>query len=230
MKKQMLAGLTAVVTAMTAVACSDAPSAPTARATTPNPIAAFAKGGNGNGNGNGPKSGTTTTGSTDSLVAYLSTLHDTVSRDVQPVVGMKRLLPLTTTQSASATIGSAGGLVELPTAGAYLWVPPGAVSAATTFSITATPGKAAAYDFQPAGAVFSIPLVLIQDKSFLDTTIPAGFNTAALGYFGSAADVDQTTANATASQLRLPLSFSTSQYVAFPVWHFSGYIVSWGRQ
>jgi hypothetical protein len=225
MRKHLLAGLATVVAGVTAVACSDAPSAPVAPA--PNPIVVFAKGGNGNGNGNGPKNGTTTS-STDSLLAYLSTLHDTVSRTVQPVVGMKRLLPLTATQSASATIGSTGGLVELPTAGAYLWVPPGAVSAPTTFTITAKPGKAAAYDFQPAGAVFSIPLVLIQDQTLLDNAIPTGFNTAALGYFGSDADVDTATANATASQIRLPLSFSTSQFVVFPVWHFSGYIVSWG--
>jgi hypothetical protein len=227
MTKHLLAGLATLVVGLTA-ACTDAPSAPAAPAS--NPLVAFAKGGNGNGKANGPKTGTTSTSSTDSLVAYLATLPDTLSRTAQPVVGMKRLAPLTGTQTASATIDANGGMVELPTAGAYLWVPPGAVSAATTFSITALPGKAAAYDFQPAGAVFAIPLVLIQDKAFLDPTIPTGFNTAALGYFGSEADVDQTTANATASQLRLPLSFSTAQYVAFPVWHFSGYIVSWGRQ
>ena len=118
--------------------------------------------------------------------------------------------------------------MSLPTAGAYLWVPPGAVSAPTTFSITARSGKAAAYDFQPAGAVFSVPLVLIQDRTFLNASAPAGFNTGALAYFGNDADVNATTADATASQVRFPLAFSTSQFLAFPVWHFSGYIVCWG--
>ena len=230
MRKHLFAGLVAVVAAMTA-ACADGPGAPRAARAPLNPVAAFAKGGNGN--GNGPKTnngGSNTSGSTstDSIVAYLATLHDTLSRDVQQVKGMQRLTALASAQSASAVIGVDGGMVQLPTAGAYLWVPPGAVSAPTTFSITARPGKAAAYDFQPAGAVFALPLVLIQDKTVLNGTAPTGLTSGALAYFGNDADVDPSTANATASQMRFPLAFSTDQYLTFPVWHFSGYIVSWG--
>ncbi|AHG89663.1 hypothetical protein J421_2126 [Gemmatirosa kalamazoonensis] len=223
MRKHLFAGLVAVVAAMTAAACADAPSAPTAR---PNPVATFAKGGNGNGKGLGLDKSDGS--SIDSIVAYLATLHDTVSRETQSVKGMQRLSPLTSMQSASAVIGVDGGMVQLPTAGAYLWVPPGAVSAPTTFSITARPGKAAAYDFQPAGAVFALPLVFIQDKTVLNGTAPTGFTSGALAYFGNDADVDPSTANATASQMRFPLAFSTDQYLTFPIWHFSGYIVSWG--
>jgi hypothetical protein len=234
MRKHLFAGFAAIVATVAAVACSDAPSAP---AVAPNPLAAFAKGGNGNGNANGKgksnsggNQGETSTSSADSLLAYLSTLHDTVSRTVQQVAGMHRLLPLASKQSASAIIGAEGGMLQLPTAGAYLWVPPGAVSAPTTFSITARSGKAAAYDFQPAGAVFNIPLVLIQDRSVLNGAAPSGFDSGALAYFGNDADVDPTTGDAIGSQVRLPLSFSTPQFLAFPVWHFSGYIVSWGRR
>jgi hypothetical protein len=104
------------------------------------------------------------------------------------------------------------------------------VSAPTTFTITAKPGRAAAYDFQPAGSVFRIPVVLFQDKTFLDGTLPTGANSSALAYFGSDADVNPDNATATASQTRFPLYFSTPQYVAFPIWHFSGYIVASGRE
>ena len=222
MKKHLFAGLVAVLAGVTVMACSDVPSAPAAR---PDVVASLAKGGN----GNGPKNGTVGSSDTptDSVVAYLSTLHDTVSRTIQPVVGVQRQLAITTVQTASATIGSEGGMVQLPTAGAYLWVPPRAVSAPTTFSISAKPGKAVSYDFQPAGSVFSIPVVLIQDRTVLSTNAPTGFNSVALGYFGNDADLDLSTANGLASQIRFPLSFSTDQYAAFPIWHFSGYIVSW---
>jgi hypothetical protein len=128
--------------------------------------------------------------------------------------------------SASALIGPQGGVLTLPATGLRLVVPAGAVSKATRFAVTALSGKLVAYDFEPAGSVFPVALRVEQDPSFIDLK-HTGSATAIAGYFPSRADLDQTNGTGDVAET-IPVTQS-SQYFTFPVWHFSGYIVSWGR-
>jgi hypothetical protein len=129
--------------------------------------------------------------------------------------------------TASAVIGPEGGALVLPATGLRLVVPAGAVARPTRFAVTALAGKLAAYDFEPAGSVFPVALRVEQDLSFVDTKHgdPAR---ALAGYFSSRADVDQVGASGQVAEV-VPITWSSGA-LAFPVWHFSGYIMSWGFQ
>jgi hypothetical protein len=128
--------------------------------------------------------------------------------------------------SASALIGSAGGVLTLPVTGLRLVVPAGAVSRPTQFGVTAIAGKLVAYDFEPAGSTFPVALRVEQDLAFVDMKHLT--QTGALaGYFPGRADLDQTRATASVAEV-IPVTWSPTT-LSFPVSHFSGYIVSWGR-
>jgi hypothetical protein len=129
--------------------------------------------------------------------------------------------------TASAVIGPEGGALVLPATGLRLVVPAGAVARPTRFAVTALAGTLAAYDFEPAGSVFPVALRVEQDLSFVDTKHgdPAR---ALAGYFSSRADVDQVGASGQVAEV-IPITWSHGA-LAFPVWHFSGYIMSWGFQ
>jgi hypothetical protein len=134
--------------------------------------------------------------------------------------------PLDGDLTASAVIGPAGGVLTLPATGLRLVVPPGAVDRPTRFGATALAGKLAAYDFEPAGSVFPIALRVEQDSSFL--ALKGGDPTrATAGYFANRSDVDQARGTSDVAELS-PITWS-ARAIAFPVWHFSGYIMSWGR-
>ncbi len=127
--------------------------------------------------------------------------------------------------TASAVIGAEGGALVLPATGLRLVVPAGAVARPTRFAVTALAGKLAAYDFEPAGSVFPVALRVEQDLSFVDAKHgnPAQ---ALAGYFSDRADVDQTSASGQVAEV-VPITWSSGT-LAFPVRHFSGYIMSWG--
>lgn len=128
--------------------------------------------------------------------------------------------------SASALIGSAGGVLTLPATGLRLVVPAGAVSGPTQFRVTAIGGKLVAYDFEPAGSTFPVALRVEQDLAFVDMKHLT--RTGALaGYFPARADLDQARVTASVAEV-IPITWSPTS-LSFPVSHFSGYIVSWGR-
>jgi hypothetical protein len=139
--------------------------------------------------------------------------------------------PLRQAEHATALIGAEGGVLELYATGLRLVVPAGAVSAPTQFAVTAKPGKVVAYDFSPSGTRFALPLRFEQSTNQIER--PAGAPGHApvlqLGYFTSDADVDETNAAADVAELNDMLSGWSPTTYSFPVHHFSGYIVSWGR-
>jgi hypothetical protein len=143
------------------------------------------------------------------------------------VSGIRWRKALERDESASAVIGPAGGVLALPTTGLRLVVPAGAVSQPTRFAATALAGKLAAYDFEPSGSVFPVALRVEQDLSFIDTK-HGDPTRAAAGYFPNRVDLDQARATGDVVEL-IPVAWST-RTVTFPVWHFSGYIMSWGFQ
>ena len=76
--------------------------------------------------------------------------------------GLERETPLATTVSVSAWIDKQGGLIAVPGAGFWLYVPKGAVPKPMTITVTAREGSKVAYDFGPEGTQFKDAIWAIQ--------------------------------------------------------------------
>ena len=141
------------------------------------------------------------------------------------VTPLKRITPLPTNQTASATIGILGGVITLPGAGLTVVVPPLAVSKSTKFTVTALAGSAVAYDFAPAGIHFTTPLVATQNLKGTQAQSGGLINPLALsvGYFPDANRITSVT-----ELLNVNVNL-LSQTSVFTIWHFSGYIFASGR-
>ena len=133
--------------------------------------------------------------------------------------------------TASAVIGPKGGELRLQSAGLRLIVPKGAVSVPTTFSVTAVAGSMVAYEFQPHGATFAVPLIIQQTifNSGPESADPNLYNFEA-GHFASRADLDQTAEIGTVDEM-LPTRLEKGKgKLTFSVTHFSGYLLASGRK
>jgi hypothetical protein len=122
-------------------------------------------------------------------------------------------------------IGPLGGTITLASAGLTVMVPRGAVATNTTFQVHALAGTAVAYEFEPHGTRFPVPLIVRQ--SLQGTTTPLALPSFEAGYFADKSQiVSSTLANVTEE---IP-AIGGLGFVTFPVWHFSGYLVSSGRR
>ena len=142
---------------------------------------------------------------------------------VTSVKTLGRMVPLARPLSASAAIGPAGGTLSLPSAGLRLVVPAGAVSSVVTFSVTALPGNAVAYQFAPHGITFKVPLQLQQGLG--QTTWLPGL-TMRGGYFKDAKQVDTKLRKADVDELFPALRSGGSAILE--IRHFSGYLIAMG--
>lgn len=134
--------------------------------------------------------------------------------------------PLPDHPNKSEMIGPLGGSLRLPQAGLTLIVPAGAVSAPTRFSVTHVGGRFLAYNFEPHGARFNVPLVLIQDLR--GTNHKAGASLIG-AYFANESQLDQAHGTAIASELlNVTLNNSLNQATML-ISHFSGYMWASGR-
>ncbi len=109
-----------------------------------------------------------------------------------PVRGVTRAVPLKQNISVSAVIGQDGGTISIPDAGLTLVVPPGAVTSSTKFTATALAGRLVAYEFEPHGTKFAVPLRFTQDLKKLSLL---GVVTAPVldgAYFTDASRLNQT--------------------------------------
>lgn len=142
--------------------------------------------------------------------------------------------------SATKLITPAGGTIDLPTVGLQVQVPKGAVAANITITVTTLAGNVVAYDFQPHGTVFNVPLTFVQSlapTNFAGIKLPKNFTQQWAGaYYLDARQIDQTTGIASVNEL-IPatsdVTFSGGKNngrVSFPVRHFSGYLISVGRE
>lgn len=140
-----------------------------------------------------------------------------------------RNVPLDTSETASAVIGVFGGRITLPNAGLTVVIPPLALTTPTQITATAVAGREIAYEFEPHGTHFLVPVRMTQNLSgtsastggLLPTTLYAG-------YFLNTSDLDQLTGTALISEL---LGTSVSLWtntVSFSVGHFSGYLIGTG--
>ena len=146
--------------------------------------------------------------------------------DLKLVGGVQRIVPLTNPITVTQTIGAAGGTISIPSAGAVVVVPAGAVSGPTVFKMTARAGSLVAYDFEPHGTVFAKPLAFTQDLHGTNATLlSAPF--IQLGYYSDPSLL--TAVGGLVSELTNgTLNLLTWKFSA-PIKHFSGYMMSCGR-
>lgn len=175
--------------------------------------------------------------STDSPVAPVSAGYKTVRTPIGgllktlfPMVPLERDAAIVAPITRSFTIDNkSGGRIEIKETGLRVDVPAGALpTSSLTITVTALPGRALAYDFQPHGTVFLKPLAFQQE---LDDTSwdKLGFKGIVLGgYFEDVSQLNVLDGLALLDEL-YPVTFD-SKRIRFDIKHFSGYMVSSGRQ
>jgi hypothetical protein len=140
-----------------------------------------------------------------------------------------RTTPLASPVSASRTIGLFGGLISLPDAGVIVMVPAFALTTPTLITVTALAGNQVAYEFEPHGTQFRVPLLVTQNlagtNAYVNGLLPSVLYG---GYFTDASLLDQLNGTAIVSEL-LGTAISQSGTATFAVWHFSGYLLATGE-
>ena len=124
---------------------------------------------------------------------------------------------------AIAFIGPQGGVLRIPELGFELVVPKGAVSNTMKFRVTALAGGTLAYEFEPHGAKFNVPLTFRQDARY--TRVGRG-QVVGGGYFTDRTRFNQNGKLAAVAET-IPGRWSDN-WIEFDIWHFSGYLVSCG--
>jgi hypothetical protein len=155
----------------------------------------------------------------NSLLGGLLGGGTTSTTTINPLLRTK---PLASDIVVSKTIGALGGTLSIPGAGLTVVVPPLAILKNTAFKVTARKGSYIAYDFEPHGTKFLLPLVMTQ--SLVNTQASSLLNlNLSLGYYPDPTKITSVTEllGVQVDQLKLT-SVST-------IWHFSGYIVATGR-
>jgi hypothetical protein len=142
---------------------------------------------------------------------------------------LQRSAPLLHNFAAAGIIGREGGTLGIPEAGFSIEFPPGAVRAPTLVSVTAVPGTAVAYVFEPHGLVFRKAPVITQDlrgtgvftDPALRSTLEGAYLPDLAGLVGATARVRETR----------PTSVDVTGWkMQFTVDHFSGYVAASGRR
>lgn len=155
-----------------------------------------------------------------------SNLLGTLLGAPQTITPLKRNTPLAAPITVSKKIGILGGTIAIPQAGIAIVVPPLAVSSNKTITVTAMAGDNVAYEFEPHGLKFTLPLVVTQDVSKTSATqggLLSGLSLK-LGYFPDANHVTSVT-----ELLNVQLDVLHLTAVS-TIWHFSGYIFAGGRE
>lgn len=142
---------------------------------------------------------------------------------------LQRTTPLATDLTTSATIGKAGGKLEIPAAGLRVEFPSNAVRGNTKITITALQGTNIAYTFEPHGLVFKQAPIIRQSfkgtNAATDHTVRDALEGA---YFPDTTYVAKGSAKVV--ETRPTFVDVTGGSIRFSVEHFSGYLVSTGRR
>ncbi|HEY4305367.1 MAG TPA: hypothetical protein VGM82_12905 [Gemmatimonadaceae bacterium] len=201
-------------------------------------------------------------GSTAAIVAALAACSDTNSPATSPAVSraaddavsraiakaqevaapipdatvaqsLLRTTPLANEIVVTKVIPQNGGVIDVPGADFRLEVPKGAFRGPSmTFTVHAIAGSAVAYDFEPHGSEFLVPLRYVQRLGSTNwghlPPMPPGFNPDVNGaYFPAAGMVDPATGIAVVTEM-FQITYSPGE-ISFPIRHFSGYLISTGR-
>ena len=191
-----------------ALACSDAPTKTTFSPQAAHPTFARIK-------------------ATDSLMMVTETSFSDTS------LVLKRFTPLTADISLTAVIGKAGGSIKIDKAGGKIDIPAGALDTNTTITMTALAGPNVAYEFQPHGLTFKVPVKVQQT---IAGTWAAEYPTLLKGMHGSYYDnvsldstfIDKDKYFALVKEHQLGYVESNASQIKFYIGHFSGYMVSCG--
>ncbi|MBC7893882.1 MAG: hypothetical protein H7066_00625 [Cytophagaceae bacterium] len=124
---------------------------------------------------------------------------------------------------ASAVIGKAGGVIEIPRTGFRFVVPPNALDSNVTITVSAVKGTQVAYEFAPHGLKFKKPASFQQDLSHTNALLGLNFGLKG-AYFKDASQLNPKSGTALINELIK--AFSIGGWVTFPIDHFSGYLVS----
>lgn len=137
---------------------------------------------------------------------------------------LRRRRPLSHDVARSLVIGPEGGTLAVGEAGLRLVVPKGAVTAPTTFTVTALAGDRAAYEFEPAGSTYERALRIEQETGTLDLAPNAP---AIAGYFASRADLADDASIGRVRETR-PATRRAGNTLSAEIYHFSGYVYATG--
>ena len=159
------------------------------------------------------------------LGGVIGTLESTLSS----VTGLLRVTPLSQPVTRSVLIRrAAGGELRVPETGLRLTIPAGAIPRDTmTITVTALPGRLVAYEFEPHGTQFARQLTFSQELSATSWVLSLLKPTLAGGYFRSASQLNTSTGAAVVNE-ELAARIEAGR-VVFDLSHFSGYMVSTGR-
>jgi hypothetical protein len=140
--------------------------------------------------------------------------------------GVLRTRPLSEPITVRKTIGRAGGSLSIPDAGITVVVPYGALDRDTEITMTARAGYLLAYDFEPHGVTFNVPLVFRQSLSNTNVGLlsPLALK---LGYYEDPSLLGKTTA--LVSEVISGVTSILTRTFTAPIKHFSGYIIICGR-
>jgi hypothetical protein len=151
------------------------------------------------------------------------------------VQGLLREKPLDNPVVVTKVIPSGGGSIDVPGTDFQLQIPKGAFDGKQMeITVKALPGYTVAYDFEPHGTVFNVPLKFVQHLGHTNlkgVQPPPGFTKQWNGaYFPRQSLVDQTTGLSIVTELLSVEVTWAGDQITFPIKHFSGYMVSTGRE
>lgn len=162
------------------------------------------------------------------LDGLLGIVFDLVSRLgsflVPPVV---RSVELAADVTWSFYAGPNGATSSNSYVGLTIAIPRGALASTQRITVTALKGRPVAYKFEPHGLVFARPVILTQNLRGTSANALLQ-NPLSAGYFATDR-VELSDGLASVSELLSAVVLPGTSKVAFPIKHFSGYIVASGR-
>ena len=153
----------------------------------------------------------------------IGSLLDVTKSLLTSVTGLLRLSPQPEL-TRSITVGYEGGVLNIPETGLRLTIPRGAVRYATKITVKSVAGMTVAYDFEPHGIKFAVPLEFSQDLA--GTNVTSGTQLSG-GYFAATTQLLSWAGLAKVDEV-LPATVVNGR-VVFGISHFSGYMVSTGK-
>lgn len=146
-----------------------------------------------------------------------------------PMAPLTRDEPLEEPIVRTFKIGKGGGKLEIKETGLRVDIPAGAIPGnSLTITVTALAGSAVAYDFQPHGTVFQRALDFQQDLKNTSWNKSGFKGTAVGGYFENTAQLNMLSGLSLLDEL-FAVTLDDKK-ASFDIKHFSGYMVSSGRQ
>lgn len=166
--------------------------------------------------------------------APLANTHEELLTTAKGLI-VKRTIDLTADIVVSSTITPAGGWLQIPEAGLFMYFPRGAVSADLVVTATAHAGKRVVYSFEPHGTRFNTPVWIVQEVRYTELNTPRSEKRRPKVWAGY---LDDGLADVTEDGYGLFAEVFDAAYYGkgnealayFTTMHFSGYAMASGRR